>query len=474
MAFPLRTIKKALLQYLLLVLCTAFFLTACKKDSFITSKDALITTSADSLKFDTVFTSIGSVTQTLKINNPNNQKLLLSSVKLMGGSSSPFQININGKATQEATNIEIAAEDSIYVFVSVTINPGTANLPFIVKDSIGIDFNGNKRFIQLEAFGQNANFLRNTVITEDRTWSNSLPYVLLGPVRVDTNVTLTLEPGCKIYANATAPFIVDGTVISSGTKEEPVIFTGNRLDDEYRNLPASWPGIYCRATSKNNVFTYTSIKNAYQALVAESPASNSNPKVTLHQCIIDNAYDAGLLCVASSLFADNSLISNCGSNINFTLGGSYLLINCSAAAYTNYVNHKKPVLAMNNFYSFNGNQLTNALEANFVNCIFWGEEGQVKDEVTVDKQGSDPFTVSFSNCLYRNATEPPNTALKDNIVNIAPGFDNIDAGKRLFDFHISNPSAPGVNKGLPVIFTKDLDGNNRSNGLPDIGCYEQF
>src|SRR5207237_1897268 len=126
------------------------------KDSFITSGDARITTSLDTLKFDTVFTSVGSITQTIKISNPNNQRLLLSSLKLMGSANSAYRININGRAATEAADIEIAAEDSMYLFVSVTINPSTANLPFIVKDSIGISYNGNNKFIQLEAFGQNA------------------------------------------------------------------------------------------------------------------------------------------------------------------------------------------------------------------------------------------------------------------------------------------------------------------------------
>ena len=473
MAFKIVNTKKQALKYLLLAFCFACIFSACKKDSFITSNSATINTSTDTIKFDTVFTSIGSVTQTLKINNPNSQRLLLSSLKLMGNTASPYRININGVAATEVSDIEIAAEDSIYIFVSVTINPSTVNLPFIVKDSIAVNFNGNQRFVQLEAFGQNANFLRNTVIKENRTWNNLLPYVLLGTVQVDTNVTLTIDPGCKIYANANAPFLVDGTLLINGTKEEPVLFTGSRLDEDYRDLPASWPGIYCRATSKNNIFTYTTVENAYQAIVAESPADNFNPKLTLHQCIIDNGYDAGLLCVASSLFADNTLISNCGNNINFTLGGSYQLVNCTVAAYSNFISHKKPVLTVNNSYTFDGNQLTNSLEANFSNCIFWGEEGQVKDEITVDKQGADPFSVSFSNCLYRSATDPSNATLNDNIKNIAPMFDSIDAGKRAFNFHISSSSAPGLNKGLAVNFLKDLDGNNRSNGLPDIGCYEQ-
>jgi hypothetical protein len=69
--------------------------TSCKKDSFITSENASISFSANSLHFDTVFTSVGSVTQSLKVFNLNDQKLRLSKIELAGGVSSAFKINVN-------------------------------------------------------------------------------------------------------------------------------------------------------------------------------------------------------------------------------------------------------------------------------------------------------------------------------------------------------------------------------------------
>src|SRR5947207_12621914 len=131
---------KILFSILILSLC--IFLFACKKDSFITSPGAQVTLSADTLKFDTVFTTAGSITGVFKIINENNQKLLISSVKLMGGNSSPYKINVDGFTGPEVNNLEIAANDSMYVFVSVIINQNTNNLPFIVQDSIKISYNG--------------------------------------------------------------------------------------------------------------------------------------------------------------------------------------------------------------------------------------------------------------------------------------------------------------------------------------------
>lgn len=461
------------LPFFLLVIVSCLFFSSCKKDSFITSNDAKLSTSVDSLTFDTVFTSIGSVTQSFKIINTNNQKILLNDVQLQTGSASFYTININGIASAAVSNIEIAANDSIYVFVTVNINPNLNNLPFIVQDTVEIKYNGNIKKVGLEAFGQNANFLRSHTIKGNIVFTNKQPYVLLGGLTIDSNATLTIEPGCRIYSHADSPIFIEGTLIVNGTKDNIVNFTGDRLDEGYKDLPASWPGIYFKGSSINNVLKYATIINAYQAIVAENPAANLNPKVILHNCIVDNTYDAGILCINSSMLADNSLITNCGNNINVLLGGTYKFVNCTVASYSTYVNHTKPVLSINNFLLQNGVTITKSMNALFTNCIFWGEDGQVKDEVTVSKQGADPFIVNFTNCLYKSASDPLNSFVTASIKNEDPIFDSINVTKRFFDFHISNTSAPGINKGIPVSFLKDLDNNNRSNGLPDIGCYEQ-
>ncbi len=461
--------------YCFLLFTYCFLLLSCKKESFITSAEARLSLTADTLKYDTVFTTTGSITKSFKIINENSQKLRLSKVKLMGGSTSAYKININGSPITETTNIEIEANDSIYVFVSVTINPSTANLPFIINDSILINYNGNNRYVQLQAYGQNAVFLTNKVISGNVTWTNILPYVILKSIRIDTTATLTIQPGCKIYSHADAPFIVDGTLIINGTKNNEVVLAGDRLDYDYKDLPAGWPGIYFRGNSRNNILKFAIIKNAYQAIVATTPSINANPKLILQQCIIDNAYDAGILAANTSLQVNNSLISNCGSNIALIYGGDYNFTNCTVASYSNlYITHKNPVLTVNNFATQGGSTVTANLNAVFRNCIFWADTGYVTNEVVVNKQGVNTFTVLFENNLYRGATTPANSILTGNIKNLDPLFDSIDVVKRIFDFRITkNNAAPGINKGVITTFLKDLDDKNRNIGLPDLGCYEK-
>ena len=128
---------------LLLVVFSILFLYACRKESFTDSADAYLSTTTDTLHFDTVFTSTGSVTRLIKILNDNDKGIRIASVKLAGGSASPFRINVDGQPGPLVTDLAIAANDSLYVFVTVTINPNTSNLAFIVQDSIEISYNGN-------------------------------------------------------------------------------------------------------------------------------------------------------------------------------------------------------------------------------------------------------------------------------------------------------------------------------------------
>ena len=59
---------KQTLTYILALSALVFF--SCRKDSFITSPDARVSIGVDSLHFDTVFTTAGSVTHFFKSSAP--------------------------------------------------------------------------------------------------------------------------------------------------------------------------------------------------------------------------------------------------------------------------------------------------------------------------------------------------------------------------------------------------------------------
>ena len=449
------------------VLIFLVFLFSRKKELFTTSPDAFLSVETDTLHFDTVFTTTGSITQRFKIFNENSKSIHVSTIQLKGGISSPFKINAMGIPGPVINNVDVADNDSLYVFVTVNINPSMANLPFLVRDSVEIWSNGNKKIVQLEAYGRNAHFMRGRIIRSNETWNSDLPYVILGGIEIEPDAKLTINEGCKVYLHADAPIVVSGTLEVLGKKFDStrVIFTGDRLDEPYRGYPASWPGIYFNPSSKDNIINYAVIKNAYQAVVVLNPPLNANPKLAISETIIDNAYDIGLLGIHTKITGQNLLVSNCDKNMVLLNGGDYQFTHCTIASYsTDFIRHERPVLLLSDYLD----NSQNALDALFRNCIFWGEEGMVENEIRVEKKGNP--SIIFDGVVWR-VKDTPVTAT-GNSSNQDPMFNAVDGERNFYDFHIKE-SSPAINKGVNTSITLDLDGNSRPIGLPDIGSYEK-
>ena len=131
---------------------------SCKKDKLLTSSSVHLSFSKDSVLFDTVFTTIGSATRQIRVRNTNSQKINISSVRLEQGVSSNFIINVDGVSGKEVTNVEILANDSVFIFIQVNVNPTNALSPLIIQDKILFDINGNQQSVALEAWGQDAHY----------------------------------------------------------------------------------------------------------------------------------------------------------------------------------------------------------------------------------------------------------------------------------------------------------------------------
>ena len=130
--------------YVVLILGGLLMLTqsACKKERFLSSGGDL-RYSTDTLAFDTVFTAQGSFTASFKIYNPQPQRIKISSVRLAGGNNSYFALNVDGYKGKSVQNIEIAPNDSVFVFATVNVDPTNENTPFVVEDQVIATMNGN-------------------------------------------------------------------------------------------------------------------------------------------------------------------------------------------------------------------------------------------------------------------------------------------------------------------------------------------
>ena len=198
------------------VLFSCLLLFSCKKDNLLTSTNASIYIGIDTLHFDTVFTTAGSVTKSFRIKNENDQRIRISSIRLAGADAGVFRINVNGEPGPLIQSLDIAAGDSAHIFVNLRIPENTEALPFLVRDSISIQWNGQEKWIQLDAYGQNAHYIRNGSISSNTTWDNSMPYVILGPMVVEENVQLQITKGTKIS---------DTSIFFTGILLIPVFFS---------------------------------------------------------------------------------------------------------------------------------------------------------------------------------------------------------------------------------------------------------
>jgi hypothetical protein len=453
-----------------LILLTGVLInSSCKKESFTNSRDARISFSSDSIYFDTLFSSTSSVTKSFKIFNENDQKLNLREIRLAGGANSSFRININGIAATEASNIEMGAGDSIYVFVSVKPGQSNQDQPFILEDSISFQFNGNERWVKLSAWGQDANFKNAYELSEDETWTNERPYVIIGGLNIPQGKKLTIEKGTKVYFRADAPFVINGTLEVKGEKYDStkVLFQSDRLDDPYNGFPGSWPGLIFTNTSIHNNISYAVIKNAYQGIVLNETA------LQLNQTIIENCYDAGILSVGSDLTASNTLVSNCGKGVILANGGNHKLIHCTIAGISNnYVLHKEPSLIIADFIRDGNTVYVNDTKVELINSIVWGANGSVENELFINRIGTRSWEILISNNLIKNELVPEGVTLSQNVYNVDPEFEEIDSEKRKYNFRLmENSPAIGIGKSTDIKI--DMEGNTRNSVSPDLGAYER-
>jgi hypothetical protein len=462
--------KKAAILFFIFIVTSTVIFTSCKKESYITSSDAYLRLSEDTLHFDTVFTTLGSTTQFLKVFNQNEQKLRLSSIQLMGGSNSFFKLNVDGDTGTTFTNIDIQGNDSLYFFASVKIDPTIANLPYLVRDSVKIEYNGNVKWLQLEAYGKNARFMRDVVVTKDSSVTSDLPIVVLGSLYVVPNATLIIPKCTQIFVHANAPIVVDGTLKAIGDTGCRVTIQGIRIDEPYKNFPGSWPGIYFRNTSKDNLLKQCVIKNAYQGVIVQGASSIA--KLNINECVFDNIYDIAVGGFQSNIAAQNCLFSNVGYGLYTVSGGTYNFNHCTFVSISNsYLAHKNPLINLSN--TNDDNSAYADLKVTINNSIIYGEGGFVDDEIAITKIKSGiGFNANFNTVLYKQKSNSTDLNFNTSIANQNPMFANIDLSKRLFDFRLKTGS-PCINVATSSTLAYDLDKKSRSIGLADIGCYEK-
>ncbi len=458
---------------------------SCRKDKFSTNGSLQFST--DTVMFDTVFNGIGSATRYFIVYNKNNLPILVSDIQTFKGSNSKFRLNINGTAGNSAKDIEIAANDSIFIFVDVKINTQTDDI--LEEDQIIFNTNNNKQIVNLTAFGKDVHLLKDSIINS-QTWTNDKPYLIINSVVLNKNQTLNIEEGTHIYSHRNSRILILGTLNVNGTYENPVIFEADRLNghstiftndtlDNYYDVAGQWSGIWLTKFSTNNLINFAEIKNAIIGIQVDSIGDENYTQLRIHNSKIEHHSFAGIFTQQSSIFATNCLITDCGYyDIAFTRGGNYEFYHSTIGNYWKSV-RQSPAVYMNNFYETNETVYIYPLvNAYFGNCIIWGNN---ETEIGIKKhEAGDIFNYMFDNSIVKVDSESEiNTSDTEHFKNALINKDPLFIDYSLYDFMIEETS-PARNTGnieiinlYPSFLNTDLNNVSRvSDDAPDIGAYE--
>lgn len=468
---------------------------SCRKDVLNTDPSATLGFSEDTVYFDTVFVTLGSVTQRFKIYNNSKDKIKISNIKLMGGSNSPFRLNIDGFPVDELADLEIEGEDSAFVFAEVTIDPNNDLNPFIVLDSIRFETNGNEQFVHLLAYGRNADFFRPTnfptngfpafsVVDCNTTWTNEKPKVIIGYLAVDSACTLTIDPGVEVflYNNSGIWVYREGRLIVNGTREDSVVFKGVRKEPQYEEESGQWDRIWINQGSTGNLINYAVIKNGNIGIQAEDVIEFGQGlprQLTISNTRIKNMTIYGIYGVNYNINAWNTIVSNCGSHaLALINGGNYNFRHTTVANYWGESVRSDVSVFLSNARRFTDNTVyVGDLNFSFKNGIVYGNL-QGDNELDAEGLPDAAFNWKFENSLIRlnnnDIEEGDPEHFMNCLFNENPEFKD-NQGQ---DYGLKDAS-PAINAGdlnfvneNPAI-PDDLKGNSRVADIaPDLGALE--
>lgn len=361
------------LIYIVLLAMMPAVLCSCEKESFVRDGGNVeLAFSADTLAFDTVFTTVGTATKRVTVYNRSDDNLLLSAVTLEGGRASRFRLNVDGDTSLVARDVEIEAGDSIFIFVQANINPNDNQQPFLVEDAISFS-NGQR--LPLTAWGRNAVYHitpKDSVWLRigSEIWTDSLPHIVLGNILVSEDCMLRMLPGTEVYFGDGAMLIIDSAarLVAQGTEEKPILFTSLRHDGWYSFLPGQWQTIWFYNYSTGNVIDHAVIENGTGGLRGY-PGS----QLTVTNSVIRNMSDCGIIGQGATVTGRNLLVYDCLTSFTALIGGSYDFRRCTFANYWSYSGRKMETVVLSNNMYVNGNVVGGNLEkADFTDCIVWG------------------------------------------------------------------------------------------------------
>jgi hypothetical protein len=415
--------------------------------------------------------------------NSNSKPLLIRSIHLAGAGNSGFRINVDGFSGTSFRDVEIRANDSMYVFVETTLNENGANTPLIRLDSIQFLTNGITQKVILKACGQDVYILKGgNYIETDSVLPNNKPYLIYDSLVVRENATLTIPEGTTLYMHNDAEIDVYGSLKIKGSPSRPVTIRGDKLTAtagvSYDRLPGQWAGIYFASESYDNEIDCARIRNGKHGLIFDASTPDRS-KLKLTNSVLTNVYYNLISAENCHMEVANCELSNAGGALLYLNGGRYRFTHCTIANYFVWSIRSLAAVCLRNYLSEEGVTTPFPLEqADFLNCIIYGNKAsELKLYPCPDPAGEIALNYRMDYCLIKQEDKNvDNTHITNCLLNSDPLFRQTDDDENyLFDFR-PKENSPAIDKGddtYSVFFPFDPNNIPRPEGdHADIGAYE--
>lgn len=382
----------------------ALSLIGCIEDGFTSSPSDQPFFSTDTLDMGIVYTDEPTATHRFVVYNPYHKGLLLSSVSISGKDASLLRLNVDGMSGREFSDVEIRANDSIFVFVSADIPEAGTVEPKLIEASLDFHVNGFVQSVIVKAGGQDILRLRGVTMTEDTELVPGIPYQIKDSLVVAENTTLTLRPGSRLLFHDGARLIVRGTLLSQGTPETPVILTGDRTgnvitDVSFDLMSRQWYGIDFMEESYGNRLEFTDVSNtSYGVTVYGDGKDVDTRRLTMVNSRLRNSGDFVLSAIGASVEAYGCEFSDAASGLVYLLGGNHRFDQCTAANYYLFSAIRNAAWTVVDPYNTGLEEYEDFLptKALVTNTITYGLGADVSEG---DLAGWDVF---FNTCLFKS------------------------------------------------------------------------
>lgn len=462
-------------RFTILIILSGMFYACQSGDDFSSDRNLSLTFSSKTLRFDTVFSTIGSATRQFKIYNENNKSLIIESIELVNPSESGFRMNVDGESGVKLTNVEILKNDSLYGFVEVTVDPRDGKNPLLIKDSIRFVVNGNTQYLGLEAVGQDVYIWKDKVVSKDTTLTDKKPFLIYNTLTVEKNIRLTINEGVNFFMHNNASVEVSGSLIIKGSVMSPVTFRGSRFDNiendiPYDNVPGQWTGLIFNEDSYNNVLENVCVRNAIRGMTFLE-SDTELKKASLTNVIVQNTSEYGVQAINCKIEGTNCLFANSKGAVLSLQGGEYSFLHCTLANYFRWSPRLTQSLRLSNYTAVDKAYALS--KCDFVNSMV---SGSVSKELLLDGKGTVSFNYQFQNCLLK-ASEISDNHFVNVVWNADPLFKGLNInGVYSYNFELQSgsPAIDKADKAYSILVPLDINGRSRLNDSnPDIGCYER-